>query len=200
MVASVKKLARRGRPPLHAGQSKRASFNTRLTPALKDWLEKRASESGRSLSEEIEHRLDKSRTDEDFARVVRETVLKDVEDSFGGARNFNAMQLLAATSAHIERTTGKSWLEDAETRGHVRQAFNKMLDMLAPPLTGGLFELSVLHQSGRPDLGSEALLRILQQRTAYRKLAAALASEPLSGDSTEAEVGQGKAGTKSGEG
>jgi len=72
MVEAVKKSGRRGRPPLHAGQSKRASFNTRLTPALKDWLEKRAAENGRSLSEEIEYRLHQSRTRDEEADDLRD--------------------------------------------------------------------------------------------------------------------------------
>ncbi len=48
---------RRGRPPLPPGKGKRASFTTRMTPRLKETLEGSAKANGRSLSEEIEHRL-----------------------------------------------------------------------------------------------------------------------------------------------
>jgi hypothetical protein len=51
---------RRGRPPLESGKAKRASFNTRLRPNLKLSLESAAREEGRSLSEEIEFRLERS--------------------------------------------------------------------------------------------------------------------------------------------
>ena len=183
MPKTSRKTGRRGRPPIHEGQSKRASFNTRLTPSLKAWLEKRAAENGRSLSEEIEHRLHQSRSrDEEFATAVRETVLKDIEQSFGGAQSFNTMQIIGAAAAHIERTTGRSWLEDAETREHVRGAFNELLNMLAPPPTGALFALGAIAQGGRPELGKEALLKILQQRISRRRLAAALAGEPSDGE------------------
>jgi len=52
--------SKRGRPPLKAGAAKRASFNTRLREAVKERLEKEASDAGRSLSEEIEFRLERS--------------------------------------------------------------------------------------------------------------------------------------------
>lgn len=51
---------RRGRPPLPPGKGKRASFTTRITPRLKETLEGSAKANGRSLSEEIEHRLELS--------------------------------------------------------------------------------------------------------------------------------------------
>ena len=51
---------RRGRPPLEPGKAKRAAFNTRLRSALKAELETAAERAGRSLSEEIEFRLERS--------------------------------------------------------------------------------------------------------------------------------------------
>lgn len=51
---------RRGRPPLKPGEAKRASFNTRLREGLKRDLEQSANKVGRSLSEEIEFRLERS--------------------------------------------------------------------------------------------------------------------------------------------
>ncbi len=55
---------RRGRPPLKDGAPKRASFSTRLRDETKRRLEKKAEESLRSLSEEIEFRLEQSLRDE----------------------------------------------------------------------------------------------------------------------------------------
>jgi hypothetical protein len=51
---------RGGRPPMTPGQAKRGTFATRLRPHLKARLEKAALENGRSLSEEIEVRLEES--------------------------------------------------------------------------------------------------------------------------------------------
>jgi hypothetical protein len=50
----------KGRPPLKAGEAKRASFNTRLRTALREQLQEFARAAGRSLSEEIEFRLERS--------------------------------------------------------------------------------------------------------------------------------------------
>src|SRR5947207_263931 len=69
--------SRRGRPPLPAGEGKRASFNTRISPQLKMQLQLAAAEAGRSLSEEIEYRLALS--------LERQNVLDEVfELVFGG--------------------------------------------------------------------------------------------------------------------
>src|SRR5690242_15151997 len=54
----------RGRPPLTDESAKRAAFNTRLRSALKLSLEAAASRKGRSLSEEIEFRLERSLEEE----------------------------------------------------------------------------------------------------------------------------------------
>jgi hypothetical protein len=54
----------RGRPPHTDENAKRASFNTRLRSALKLSLEAAASREGRSLSEEIEFRLERSLEEE----------------------------------------------------------------------------------------------------------------------------------------
>jgi hypothetical protein len=49
---------------LEPGKAKRASFNTRLRPSLKLALESAAKQEGRSLSEEIEFRLERSLEDQ----------------------------------------------------------------------------------------------------------------------------------------
>lgn len=51
---------RPGRPPLPEGQGKLQTLGTRITQELRDNLEQAALKSGRSLSAEIEHRLEKS--------------------------------------------------------------------------------------------------------------------------------------------
>src|SRR5580704_9417230 len=68
----------RGRPPLDPGVAKRASFNTRLRPALKLALETAAKQEGRSLSEEIEFRLEQSLDDERHLADALELVAYDL--------------------------------------------------------------------------------------------------------------------------
>jgi hypothetical protein len=61
-VESTGSRPRRGRPP-KGGEGKRASFNTRIRDSLKQRLEAAAANAGRSLSEEIEFRLERSMDD-----------------------------------------------------------------------------------------------------------------------------------------
>ena len=51
--------SRRGRPPKYAGEGKRQNFNFRITPKLRERLIAAVTQSGRSISEEIEFRLDR---------------------------------------------------------------------------------------------------------------------------------------------
>ncbi len=49
-----------GRPPAGPYEGKRKTLSTRITPELRDKLEAASKASGRSLSQEIELRLDRS--------------------------------------------------------------------------------------------------------------------------------------------
>jgi hypothetical protein len=60
---------RRGRPP-KAGAAKRGSFNTRIRDAVKARLEDAARKAGRSLSEEIESRLERSFDQDRMAEIL----------------------------------------------------------------------------------------------------------------------------------
>jgi len=51
---------RRGRPAKPDGEAKRAAFQTRMRTALRQRLQQAADQNGRSLSEEIEWRLEHS--------------------------------------------------------------------------------------------------------------------------------------------
>ena len=112
--ASAKKKAR-GRPPLEPGRAKRGSFNTRIRPQLKENLERDAKSAGRSLSEEIESRLEESYLRDKADERVREAVLEGIYDSFGGEKKFGVMRLKANMIQMIEQRTGKSYFEDPDT-------------------------------------------------------------------------------------
>lgn len=62
---------KRGRPPMEPGRAKRSSFNTRIRPGLKSDLEREAATSGRSLSEEIEFRLEVSFISDRLERILQ---------------------------------------------------------------------------------------------------------------------------------
>lgn len=99
---------RPGRPPQH-GEVKRAFFQTRIRESLKQRLEANAAEQGRSLSEEIELRLERS-----YDRI---------DAQFGGPSGLNMAIMLyagfqfagnqeAARLGHPEWTADQ-WLGDA---------------------------------------------------------------------------------------
>lgn len=110
---------RRGRPPLKPGTPKRSSFNTRLRSKLKERLEAEAQEAGRSLSEEIEFRLEQSFRD---------------EDTFGGAPMASLFRLLAAAAQIIENDTGKSRDDDWDTYMITNEAWRALISASSPPV------------------------------------------------------------------
>ncbi len=119
--ASAGRKGKRGRPPLPPGEGKRASFNTRLRMALKKRLEEEAVQNGRSLSEQIEFRLERALHDEDaFYR------------QFGGKLRYRQMQLVAILIDAVEEKMGASWQSDHDTAVQVRHAVDTFLKMLAP--------------------------------------------------------------------
>jgi Arc-like DNA binding domain len=111
------KTQRLGRPPLHDGASKRAQFNTRLRQEVKKRLEQAAASAGRSLSEEIEHRLEQSLRDEEVA---------------GGGRLHSLFRLLGGTAGLIEEHRGAAFLDDYETFIAVSKAWQKILNAVRP--------------------------------------------------------------------
>jgi len=100
---------RYGRPP-KGPAPKRASFNTRIRSAVKESLDAAAREAGRSLSEEIEKRLD--------------------ESLLGGRLTAAFLRELAAGAQAVG---GENWLDDYAAFQAVRQAWNELLDRREPP-------------------------------------------------------------------
>lgn len=121
---AVQRKRRRGRPPLK-DQPKRSSFNTRIRMVLKEQLEAAAREAGRSLSEEIEFRLEQSLLEE-------EAQYRD----FGGQGRFTLMKWFALTIKLAERITGKAWEKDRETFRIGNSAMQTMLEKGLPEVGG----------------------------------------------------------------
>jgi hypothetical protein len=116
-------LGRRGRPPLTAGEPKRASFNTRLRIDLKNRLVAAASDAGRSLSEEIEFRLERS-----FDR--ERTLAEHIADTLGGPRMAALFRSFAGQAMMLGG--GDLWLDNDHTFDLVRSAWEQTLDHIAP--------------------------------------------------------------------
>jgi hypothetical protein len=72
------------RPHKPQGELKRTPFGTRLRAELREYLAAQAASNGRSLSEEIEYRLETSRL---------------ADDAWGGPRVVALLRVLAAIAA-----------------------------------------------------------------------------------------------------
>jgi hypothetical protein len=95
---------------------KRFPLNMRTTKGIRDRLESAARANGRSLAQEVEHRLEQSFFGED-ARA----------HFFGGADLDALCQQIAGAVGFVQQKTGKRWLEDYETYLAVSDALEGIL-------------------------------------------------------------------------
>lgn len=84
-----------GRPRKPQNEVKRTTFGAHLHPEMRDYLAAQADRSGRSVSEEIEDRLETSRM---------------ADDAWGGPRVVALLRILAAIAAEH-----RGWLDDHAT-------------------------------------------------------------------------------------
>jgi hypothetical protein len=93
----------RGRPPRTPGEAKRSQFNTRVRPSLKAALDAAAQTNRRSVSEEVEARLEQS--------LLLETILGGRDALFMAATFALAGQHAAEHEGHPEWGL-REWRED----------------------------------------------------------------------------------------
>ncbi len=104
-----------GRPPLPPNKRRGASMGFRPTPTIRAELEEAARANGRSMSHEVEARLERSFLE------------------FGKEETFLVAQLLAKAIQTIEAVTGKNWMDDPEAHRQTQVACIKILDAFRPP-------------------------------------------------------------------
>jgi hypothetical protein len=125
MVSGKKQLAKNRRGPAPKGEyaGKAKTINTRATPELRDWLERAAKRSGRSLSQEIESRL---------RRTFREE--EDLAKEFGNADAARVFQAIAVTLNMIRNpeNPGADWLHDPYAFALAADAINATLYLVRP--------------------------------------------------------------------
>lgn len=110
-----------GRPPLPSAEGKRFALGLRVTAERRRALEEAAARSGRSISQEIELRLEQSFQD---------------ESALGGREMLGLFRMMAGVAAVIEeRRNGKRWSEDWETFLAVRKAWHAMINSVCPELS-----------------------------------------------------------------
>lgn len=109
------------RAKLPPGKGKRVPLNMRTTQEVRDRLEHAAADSGRSLVQEVENRLEFSFLDED-AR----------EREMGGRELHALFRMLGAVAEFIEERTGKKWSEDWDTGVAVQVAWKVLVGHATP--------------------------------------------------------------------
>ena len=110
------KRSKMGRPPLPPGERRGASMGFRPTPQIRAKLEQAAHENGRSMSQEVEARLEASFLDE------------EARDREMGGKELHALfRLLGAAAEIIEARTGKICSEDWDTGMAVFSAWQRLL-------------------------------------------------------------------------
>ena len=118
---AIRSSRKRGRPPLPPGEGKRVPLNMRTTRERRDHLERAARASGRSLTQEVEIRVERSFLDEE-ARY----------HDFGGKLRYKQMRLVALVIDLVEEQMGANWQSDRKTYVEVRRAVDTFLEGLAP--------------------------------------------------------------------
>lgn len=110
------------RAKLPPGEGKRVPLNMRTTRELREKLEKEAADSGRSLAQEVEARLERSFT---------------IDEGFGDADTLKFCRLLAQMADMMTLTNRKRWKDDPKWFLYVVGAWTEMVKMravnVAPP-------------------------------------------------------------------
>jgi hypothetical protein len=114
----------KGRPPKPEADRKRTNFTMRVRDELRDQLRAAAAASGRSVSEEIEHRLERSFSED-----------QAFQWALGGEHNERFMRAFTIAAWLIETRTGKKWHEDDETMHEVRFAASAIIAAIRRKLT-----------------------------------------------------------------
>ena len=110
-----------GRKPRGEFKGKTATLTTRITPETRAALERAAEKSGRSLSQEVEHRLNDS-------------IRRDYEHN--RHRHIRALAEAIAILIHwVERATQKRWIDDPFTAEALRRGIEFLVFHFGAPGT-----------------------------------------------------------------
>ena len=143
---TIKRTGKRGVRPRGPYADKRKTLTTRITNKTRENLDAAAKATDRSLSQEIEFRLERSFLQDEADARVREATLDGIWDSFGGIKIFRIMRLMASMIQAVEHTTGKTWLKDHKTRILVNSVLSEAINKFWPVATNKvpkIFEAAV---------------------------------------------------------
>jgi hypothetical protein len=132
----------------------------RTTRELRERLEREAADSGRSLAQEVEARLERSFTSEEGRYL-----------EFGDADTFEFCRLLAQMANMMTATNGKRWKDDPGWFIYVAGAWTEMVKMReSGRLSPGLREFAKLVGGGPDKASDQALFDLGVQAFAAAKM------------------------------
>lgn len=109
----------RGRPPLPPGEGKRFPVGCRVTEETRDWLNREAARSVRSVAQQMEHIFERAAGNVTWG-----------QRDFGDETTYQMMRALATAKKMAELSTGKSAYEDPETTQLALTAMKRVLAAL----------------------------------------------------------------------
>jgi hypothetical protein len=118
-TVGARKKSRKTRNP---AAGKRYPLNMRTTKETRDRIESAARASGRSLVQEVEHRLEQSFQDDDR-----------LTEAFGGELAFKLMRALAGFATVLSGRRNKDWLRDQGVFDEVVSQWIGAMRELRPP-------------------------------------------------------------------
>lgn len=129
---------RPGRPPKKPELGKRANVMFRLNDATREALMSAAKDAGRSMSEEIERRVEESLLHKGLVDHFSSYINSGADLILGGRHNLAFFVKLSDHIFFAEQATKKSWLDDAATKKRVVDDLSKFLqyeiEHVEPPL------------------------------------------------------------------
>jgi hypothetical protein len=136
------KMGKRGPAPTGEYGDKSQVLSTRIRADTRAALVAAAENSGRSLSQEIEHRLRRTFTDDE-----------NIVDAFGSRRNYALMKLIASvieTTANLKRPNA-DWLDVPYAFDQVTRAIAAVLEKIRPAgeLPNSIDDDEMLDHGGR---------------------------------------------------
>ncbi|GJE14569.1 hypothetical protein [Methylobacterium longum] len=137
-----------GRPAKNPGEGKRPTITFRCRGPLHERIQASAREADRSVSEEVETRLDRSYLADDqhrdnqevLASITQRIVLDVLHDYVGGKHNFNAGQRFAhALKYHQAEADAKfrsedPWYIDADKKKYIRDKVSDLVGFIIDEL------------------------------------------------------------------
>ena len=116
-----------GRPALPPGEKRGASMGFRPTPEIRGKLEEAAKANGRSMSQEVEHRLERSFSEEDYLALL-----------YGDPNMLELVREFLDAKRLIETHLKKSVWGDLDSHEAMKSALRRLIAQKAPSPSNNL--------------------------------------------------------------